>query len=505
MLSSYYTAEPGALPLHGHHPDYLPPDPKWGTTEEFKAVFEAAHNLSMLVMPFTLPIWWHENSTTLRNLPPPLTISDIAVWTDQSGTLARHCWEENACGYYISPYHPFVQQRMDQMIHEMTQELPSDMVYEDVLGATEWWVDFNPSEPSPMDFIEGWINHTRTFYEKGGLLVSETGYDRLAETEVGFMGSTYTAKDFWDEIFGAGNWREYPIAPILMGDKVLFFQFWGGQSKAELSWNLAFGYRHNLFLCLDAPDIHQPWLDILTEFQTHVGSRLTGKRMTNYTESGNITRSVFEDIIVLRNWDNVSSYSIDGYTIAPEGVLVTSTRGGLIAGIFTRYNNVSLSTSELVFPICERDAPLNSSEHYIIEERNMSEIIVRQPFGNDTILAIKLLANWSTTDSFKVLAYTREGKLITAIPFNLTAEGITFTYKRQVNGQNASYYRIIKEENFPPIANFTYMPEKPVVNETITFNASSSYDPDGTIVNYEWDFGDGNITSTTAAIITHSY
>jgi len=59
--------------------------------------------------------------------------------------------------------------------------------------------------------------------------------------------------------------------------------------------------------------------------------------------------------------------------------------------------------------------------------------------------------------------------------------------------------------NTPPIANFTYSPENPVVNQTITFNASSSYDLDGNITKYEWDFGDGNVTDTTKEIITHVY
>ena len=57
----------------------------------------------------------------------------------------------------------------------------------------------------------------------------------------------------------------------------------------------------------------------------------------------------------------------------------------------------------------------------------------------------------------------------------------------------------------PPIASFTYSPENPIVNQTITFNASGSYDPDGHIISYEWDFGDGNITSTTEEKIKHSY
>ena len=58
-------------------------------------------------------------------------------------------------------------------------------------------------------------------------------------------------------------------------------------------------------------------------------------------------------------------------------------------------------------------------------------------------------------------------------------------------------------ENKPPIASFTYTPENPFVNQTITFDASSSYDPDGTIVSYEWDFDDGN--TATGKIVNHVY
>jgi PKD repeat protein len=44
-----------------------------------------------------------------------------------------------------------------------------------------------------------------------------------------------------------------------------------------------------------------------------------------------------------------------------------------------------------------------------------------------------------------------------------------------------------------------------VVNELIAFNAIKSNDPDGTITNYGWNFGDGNTRDTTEPIITHSY
>ena len=58
-------------------------------------------------------------------------------------------------------------------------------------------------------------------------------------------------------------------------------------------------------------------------------------------------------------------------------------------------------------------------------------------------------------------------------------------------------------ENLLPIASFTYSPENIDIYQVITFNASSSYDIDGFITNYEWEFGDG--TNGTGELITHSY
>jgi len=43
------------------------------------------------------------------------------------------------------------------------------------------------------------------------------------------------------------------------------------------------------------------------------------------------------------------------------------------------------------------------------------------------------------------------------------------------------------------------------VDEPILFNASQSYDPDGNITKYMWDFGDGNFMETTSPIVYHAY
>jgi len=60
-------------------------------------------------------------------------------------------------------------------------------------------------------------------------------------------------------------------------------------------------------------------------------------------------------------------------------------------------------------------------------------------------------------------------------------------------------------ENVLPIADFTFSPLVPKVNKRVTLNASLSYDPDGAIILYQWDFGDGHITSMAESAITHYY
>jgi len=49
---------------------------------------------------------------------------------------------------------------------------------------------------------------------------------------------------------------------------------------------------------------------------------------------------------------------------------------------------------------------------------------------------------------------------------------------------------------------FTYSPESPRIGETVTFDASESFDPEGTIVEYAWDF-DG--MSATDMIVNYTY
>lgn len=60
-----------------------------------------------------------------------------------------------------------------------------------------------------------------------------------------------------------------------------------------------------------------------------------------------------------------------------------------------------------------------------------------------------------------------------------------------------------------PIADFTFSPQNPMAGDSITFDATLSFDPDNTtstgITEYLWDFGDGSTLSLQSPSITHIY
>ncbi len=69
------------------------------------------------------------------------------------------------------------------------------------------------------------------------------------------------------------------------------------------------------------------------------------------------------------------------------------------------------------------------------------------------------------------------------------------------NGSNSSWSPVLsvtvsqaESGEIPPVADVN-VPSNASANQTIVFNASGSYDIDGVIVSYQWDFGDGTTGS----------
>ncbi|MHA1369092.1 MAG: PKD domain-containing protein [Promethearchaeota archaeon] len=89
---------------------------------------------------------------------------------------------------------------------------------------------------------------------------------------------------------------------------------------------------------------------------------------------------------------------------------------------------------------------------------------------------------WNSTDFWSTHhTYTAPGNYT----LNLTVTDDTFL--------NSSYIIVLEVLfNNPPVANFTYNPSNPQEFEVIAFN-DRSFDPDGVIIYWTWDFGDGTL------------
>ncbi len=61
------------------------------------------------------------------------------------------------------------------------------------------------------------------------------------------------------------------------------------------------------------------------------------------------------------------------------------------------------------------------------------------------------------------------------------------------------------KDNQAPIASFFFSSEPKTAGESVTFNAASSTDPDGTINLYSWNFGDVQTATSSNQHITHAY
>lgn len=95
-------------------------------------------------------------------------------------------------------------------------------------------------------------------------------------------------------------------------------------------------------------------------------------------------------------------------------------------------------------------------------------------------------------------SYSQDGKYV-----------VTLTVTDSEGAANAtSATKTVQEQpsqppNQVPVASFTESDETVYVEESINFDASGSYDPDGSIVSYSWDFGDG--TTATGVTVSNAY
>ncbi len=321
-----------------HYPDFLPPDSKWGTTAQLNEALGEARVLGDVVMPYLNVSWWDAQSPSIRELQPPLTPRDIAMQTSAGDAVTEQFGDKD--GYIVSPFAPFVRQRVDRLMEEWRTTVPVECLFFDQIGARPWRRDFNPEAPSPIAYGDGWLATFAAYRDR--CLMTEDGWDRLGDSFVGFHGGVLEMQrehNWGDERWGAGNWEPYPIATWLLHDKVLMYQhdLYPGtftEDPEVLLFNVAFGMMLSYDWDGETDSLDSPWLARVGALQRTLGPVVAGRPLTAFRYLGpHVTESVFGgDYSVVANWSSTSTFAEDGYTIAPLGFLARRAGGQLLAG-----------------------------------------------------------------------------------------------------------------------------------------------------------------------------
>jgi hypothetical protein len=167
----------------------LPPNPSYGTTADLAALVAAAHTLGHKVMPYTNPTWWDVNGTTIRSWEAGGAA--LASFTALNSSMAP-VWETYGpnSGVVSEPNLPRVQERIALLLHNLTATVGMDAIFEDQIGARPWLADYSPqSQLNSPSYLSGWVAHVTRSQAQGTILMTEQGFDTLANTEAAFCGS----------------------------------------------------------------------------------------------------------------------------------------------------------------------------------------------------------------------------------------------------------------------------------------------------------------------------
>jgi hypothetical protein len=413
-------------------PDFLPPDPHVGSTADLRSMIAAAHSNGQLVMPYLNVSWWNVDSPTVRQLLTQGGADRFAA-LDAAGRPKLEPYRP-FMGYIVSPYTQAVRDRVRALMDQWQADAPTDCYFFDQIGARPWIRDYNPAAPDPLSYYDGWLALMAPYAPR--CLMVEDGWDRLAKSFVGFHGGVLTVQRESSEadiLFGAGNWEPFPLAPMLLHDKVLMYQHDLAEQTMTtdhptLTFNLALGLMLSYSWDGATESLDSPWLDVVASYQHALGPYSAGQPLQSYKfVAPRVSQTDYPNLSVLANWSGSDSYSTGGFGIAPNGFLARTGDGAVIAG--------TLNGTFDGFP-------LSPGSHDLVVTRTSAAVTVHQPLGSETPISVRLPSSWQAGSAVHAVALATDGSVLGPISGTVQNGRFVFTCAASQPGLTAPTYRI---------------------------------------------------------------
>ncbi|MBC7327318.1 hypothetical protein H5T87_04290 [bacterium] len=341
--------------LHGgfdkQYPDHLPPNPRKGTPEEFRQLYDELHKLGHLVMPYTNPTWWCDDPKG----PTFIKEGEAPLARDLKGEKIKEVYGAN-WGWAICPWHPAVREAERKIREQFTKYYPSDILFQDQIGARSWIYDTNPASPTPYAYTQGWINIIKET-SRYVPLATEGGWDGVMNWETLFCGVTWFLlpsewrpawATLYREQYPPEAWHFYPLAIFLAHDKVGFYHHDLGQfvtNNETLTWTLLLGYGLSYTIWPSGLDEEGRfnWLQWLSLLQRKVVSLYFGEKPKEFQiirpakdrRGCGVMRVDYPKVSIIANTDPEPYALSEKMVIAPYGFYVKGK--GVEAGMMVRW------------------------------------------------------------------------------------------------------------------------------------------------------------------------
>jgi len=351
------------------YPVHLPPAEWFGSSEELSQFMTQARKMGHLVMPYTNPTWFPDQSPVWEreaNAKETLAL-------DLKGQPYRESYGSGkATGYGICLWHPLVQRYNRETVRLFTQEYPVDILFQDQCAARGWRYDTNPHSPSPYAYTEGILSMVGEDSQQVPLS-TEGGWDWVAEFQVQMCGMSFgivptQPRPPWDrllrEAYPPSLWRVYPVAEVLVHDKVAMLMHDLGASindQEDLAWilGLGFGLQYRVAATTLVNDEgSREWLKWLSVIQKTVCAKYIGEPLVAFEHQrddltagdndGGVMRAEYGSVKIVANL-NAQPF-IEGDTIlAPYGFWAVAPN--VVAAHVTALGKTQLDKEGLSFVI----------------------------------------------------------------------------------------------------------------------------------------------------------